>query len=44
MTDGTFQAARNAVSAENDPNQKCTSTREIFALVAIGSKMLRPHE
>ena len=38
VTDASFQAAGYAVLIENDPNQKCTSTRNTYAPIAYGSK------
>ena len=34
MTDAIFQAAGSAVLIEDDPNQKNTSTRKTYALIA----------
>ena len=38
MTDASFQAAGNAVLAEDDPDQKFASTRKSYAPVTYGSK------
>ena len=38
MTDASFQAAGYAVLIEDDPNQKYTSTRKIYASIPYGSK------
>ena len=36
MTDASFQAAGFAVLIEDDPNQKCTTTRKTYAPIAYG--------
>ena len=42
MTDASFSAASYAVNIEDDPMEKCSSTREAFAPVAYGSKSFSP--
>ena len=44
MTDASFQAAGYAVLIEDDPNQKYTSTRKTYALIAYGSKTYSPSQ
>ena len=44
MTDASFQAASYAVLTEDDANQKYTSTRKIYALIAYGSKTYSPSQ
>ena len=44
MTDASFQAAGYAVLIEDDPNQKYTSTRKIYAPIAYGSKTYSPFQ
>ena len=44
MTDASFQAAGYAVSIEDDPNQKYTSTRKTYAPIAYGSKTYSPYQ
>ena len=42
MTDASFLAAGYAVLIEDDPFEKYTSTRKIFAPIAYGSKTFSP--
>ena len=42
MTDASFGAAGYAVLIEDDPNQKFTSLRKMYAPVAYGSKTFTP--
>ena len=44
MTDASFQAAGYAVLIEENPNQKYTSTRKIYAPIVYGSKVYSPSE
>ena len=44
MTDASFQAADFAVLIEDEPNQKYTSTRKIYAPIAYGSKTYSPSQ
>ena len=44
MTDASFQAAGYAVLIEDDPNQKYTSTRKTYAVIAYGSKTYSPSQ
>ena len=44
MTDASFGAAGYAVLIEDDPNQKFTSIRKSYALVAYGSKTSTPEQ
>ena len=44
MTNASFQAAGYAVLIEDDPNQKYTSTRKTYALIAYGSKAYTPSQ
>ena len=44
MTDASFQATGYAVLIEDDPNQKCTSTRKTYAPIAHGSKTYSPSQ
>ena len=44
MTDASFQAAGYAVIIGDDPNQKYTSTRKTYALLADGSKLYTPSQ
>ena len=44
MTDASFQAAGYAVLIEDDPNQKYTSTRKIYAPIAYGSETYSPSQ
>ena len=44
MTDASLQAASYAVSIEDDPNQKYTSTRKTYAPIAYGSKTYSPSQ
>ena len=43
-TDASFQTAGYAGLTEDDPNQKLTSTRKIYAPVAYGSKTFTPSQ
>ena len=43
-TDASFRAAGYAVLIEDDPNQKCTSTRKTYAPIAYGSKTYSPYQ
>ena len=44
MTDSSCQTAGYAVLIEDDPNQKYTSTRKIYAPIAYGSKTYSPSQ
>ena len=44
MTDANFHAAGYAVLLEDDPYQKCTSTRKTYAPIACGSKTYSPSQ
>ena len=44
VTDASFQAAGYAVLIEDDPNQKYTSTRKTYAIIAYGSKTYSPSQ
>ena len=44
MTDASFQASGYAVLIEDDPNQKYTSTRKTYAVIAHGSKTYSPSQ
>ena len=44
MTDASFLAVGYLVLLEDDPNQKCTSTRRTYAPIACGSKTYSPSQ
>ena len=44
ITDASYQAAGYAALIEDDPNQKCTSTRKTYAPIAHDSKTYSPSQ